>query len=252
MNLILDSHPDFHCVDEDQFIIWLINAYVNMHFGKPCVSFKLPRLASMLPVIKSLPDRRILWCVRDPLDVVHSMVKLQLAYQDGKVSWAAHPGGGQMDILNGYWALDASNQERLKPHMARFSMISKKDPPDRNREECIFSSALCWTIKNEITARYDQEQISYHIVRYEELVTEPREQIAAILEYIGVPWNDDVLRHHELHEGRSIGNTSNTRKIDSSSVAQGAGQFSGEEIDLIKSVCDETAHKWHYTIPQPE
>ena len=252
MNLILDSHPDVYSIDEDKFSIWLLNAYIHMQYGKPCVSFKLPRAAPMLSFIRGLPEARVLYHLRDPLDVVYSMVKLNISFQDSSVSWAAHPGCAQLDIMNGYWVLGDEARQRLKPHVERFSDISKKHPQERSREECILSGALVWAIKNEIPAVYDAAGISYHVVRYEDLVTAPRDVIAAALEYIGIPWDDNVLRHHELHEGSSIGLTSNTRKIDNRSVAQGKNNFNAEEIALIRSVCAETADKWQYPISPAE
>ena len=252
MNLILDSHPDIYCIDEDKFSIWLLNSYIHMQYGKPYLSFKLPRAASMLSFIKDLPDARVLYHLRDPLDVVHSMVKLKIKFENTLVSWAAHPACAQSEITNGIWILDDDVRERLHPHIVRFSEISRKHPQERNREECILSGALCWAIKNEIPAVYDAEGISYHIIRYEDLVTAPRDIIADALDYIGIRWDDNVLRHHELHQGRSIGLTSNTRKIDNRSVAQGKSNFNADEIALIQSVCGDTADKWHYPITAAE
>jgi hypothetical protein len=77
-------------------------------------------------------------------------------------------------------------------------------------------------------------------------VTNPKEQISQILDYIGVEWREEVLIHHRLHEGTSIGNTSNTRGIDQNSLGEGEIHLTQEEQDLIKSICGDTARRWNF------
>lgn len=36
-------------------------------------------------------------------------------------------------------------------------------------------------------------------VRYEDLVTQPKATIQRILKFLGIPWHDDLLRHHEVN-----------------------------------------------------
>ena len=73
-----------------------------------------------------------------------------------------------------------------------------------------------------------------------------KETIKDILEYVGVSWSDDVLRHHELHDGVSIGDTSNTRPIDSRGIGNGIENFTQDEVELIYIMCSKTAEKWNY------
>ncbi len=77
LHLILDSHPEVHGIDEMQFNMQRMVEYINSPGLAPCVSFKLPVASHALRFIESLPDRKILWCVRDlltteDLNIIHT------------------------------------------------------------------------------------------------------------------------------------------------------------------------------------
>lgn len=245
--LILDSHPEIRSIDEDKFECWYMSTYIYAPWFPTYVAFKLPRYAANISFIKSLKGSRTVWCIRDPFDVVWSMVKLQSALESGiNVDWPAHPFGAQIEIVNSYWALDDKARNEFAQDMNQFELIYGKPPQERSRQDNIFTGALCWKIKNTLPNKYETEGISHHAVLYESLVTMPKETIGQVLDFFSIDWNDNVLRHHELHEGQSIGNTSNKRPIDSNSVGQGIENFSQEDIDTIEKVCRKTAKKWGY------
>jgi len=239
MNLVLNSHPDILSIDDDRFRYPSINTYLNAQWLPRFVCFKLPRYAPILQFLGSLPDLKLIWCIRDPIDTVWSMMKLKIIFdKNHSVPWAAHPTGAQLEIIDSFWSLNEAVKRQLSGHINKFQEIAKKSPLDRSRYESIFNGALCWTVKNALPERYKEENIVFHAVRYEKLVTSPKHTIKSILEYIGVDWNDDVLRHHDKHKGDSIGNTHNSRPIDSRSIGQGIENFTQEEAEHIRRVCD--------------
>lgn len=257
INLILNSHPKIWGIDEDKFSFPYIYSYLSSPVPQalPFVSFKLPRYAHILPFIEMLPGCRVLWCIRDPMDVVWSMVKLNLNLGNINAPWAAHPGGGLSEITNSYLVLNDEQKGELRDHMAEFARLTEKfknfpKSPENmtaiDRRDCVFMGALCWRIKNELPRLYKARNIDFHVIRYADLVTNPKDQIAKILDYIGADWSEEVLMHHRLHKGVSIGNTSNTRAIDQNSLGMGKRNLSQEERDLIKSVCEKTAQSWNY------
>ena len=254
LNLILNSHPKIWSIDEDIFLFQSIYRYLSVPQMPPFVAFKLPEYAHILPFIKMLPDIRVVWCIRDPIDTVWSMVKLQLTVKGVTAPWAVHPsGGGWSQIMNSYWVLSDESKNDLAAPMKeyfriseKFSSLSLKDLENIDRRDSVFMGALCWRIKNELPTMYKAEKIDFHTAKYEDLVANPKERIAEILHYIGVDWSDEVLKHHQLHRGGSIGDTSNTRSIDKKSVAQGKKNFSQEELSTIESICGKTAREWGY------
>jgi len=257
MNLVLNSHPKIWSIDEDVFFLPSIYAYLCNPRMPPFVAFKLPEYAHLLPFIKTLPDRRVIWCIRDPLDAVWSMVKLRLNLAGISASWAVHTGGGWGEIINSIWVLSEKQKSALAEPMKEFHRLtdkfvklsqSTKDLTVIEREECVFMAALCWRIKNEMPALYQAENIDFHIAKYEEIVAEPKERIEKVLDYIGAEWSDEVLRHHQKHEGKSIGETSNTRPIDKDSVGRGKENLTQAEQDIVKSICEQAATEWGYEL----
>lgn len=250
LHLILDSHPDIHGIDETQFHYWDLNSYLGAPDLSPCVSFKLPRYAALISFITSLQNMRVLWCIRDPRDVVVSMLTLRqpLSYNGPVVPWAAHPTSAHKEIMNSYLALDETAKQNLAPQLNNYLAISRTNPLGRSRHDLIFTSALTWRIKNMLPEIYAECGIDFYSIKYEQLVSEPEQEIRKILDYINLPWHDDVLRHHELHSGISVGKTANTRTIDHNSVGKWTGELSKEDVATISEVCEATAAKWGYTL----
>ena len=185
------------------------------------------------------------------------MVNLNYTIGDTTVPWTVHPRGGWGEIANSYWALDPKQRAEISDHMARFWALSEKfanlsKSPENLRKfdrlDCVFIGALCWMIKNKLLSQYKDRNIDFHMIKYEDLVTNPKDSIAQILDYIRVDWRDEVLTHHLLHKGMSIGNTDNTRAIDQKSLGEGKRNLSQEEQDLIKEISGSTADKFRYTL----
>lgn len=247
MRLILNSHPDILSIDEDTFDYPSINTYLYAQWTPPFVAFKLPRYAPIISFINSLTNTHVIWCTRNPLDTVYSMIKLQIKLDDTcTVSWAAHPACAQTEIINSYFALTPSIRANLSQLMIKFNKITKKAPINRNLQDKIFLGALCWRIKNELPSMYKINNIDFLPIKYEELVTTPKYIITGILDYIGVSWSDNVLKHHLLHNGVSIGNTINTTPISNKSIGGGVQNLSQEETTLIDHICSEKAKEWNY------
>lgn len=259
MNLILDSHPAISSIDEDRFSLPFLHTYLGAPLAKPVsfIAFKLPRYAHLVPMMDLLPNRKIVWCIRNPLDVVCSMASLNLGDNNQVAPWPAHPNGGWGEILNCYYALDDEQRRTFESDMVTFKELTQKfsalpKSPDNvidiERNDSIFLAALCWKIKNFYPLLYKKHNIDFHVSKYDELVAAPKERIAEILDYLGADWSDDVLMHHTLHKGKSIGNTTNTRAIDQNSVGLGIKNLSREEQEIVKRVCGEIASEWDYSL----
>ncbi len=250
LHLVLDSHPDIHGIDEIHFNHWDLNTYLVAPELSPCVAFKLPRYASLLSFITSINKMKLLWCIRDPRDVVTSMLNLMqpLSYNGPKVPWVAHPTSAHKEIINSYWVLDKAAKLELAPYMGKYMAIYRTNPLDRSRQDMVFTGALTWRIKNMLPAAYVKHGINFHSTQYEKLVATPEREIRGILNYMDLPWHDNVLCHHELHSGISVGKTSNTRSIDQTSIGRWQGELTQDEVAVISEVCETTAVKWGYEI----
>jgi len=246
---VLDSHPDVHSIDEADY--WKRARPIDDYLADPAlpafVAFKLPQEARRVEELAAkYTSIRILWCLRDPRDVVASMVSLTLRHEESKLVWACHPNGAIHELAQAIPALPEDARAKLAPHLERYAALSTTPYEARNRTDAIFTGALCWGVKNEFLKVYRKRQLPLIEVRYEPLVTSPRDTIEQLLASIGLPWSEDVLRHHQLHSGMLIGRTDASRAIDQTKVGRWAQDFSEGELAAIRGVCGELAGELGY------
>ena len=98
--------------------------------------------------------------IRDPRDVITSMMKLMEKYGPQKIPWAAHPNGAIREIQNALEVLTPDMKIPFVPYLENFSQIQKKDPRFWTRKEMILTGALCWAIKNKLIHAYEKEGIA--------------------------------------------------------------------------------------------
>ena len=264
LHLILDSHPQIRGLDEWEVQEALFDQFLTDPQYHPCVAFKLPKVAHLAPALRCIPGVKMLWCVRDPRDVVTSMLKLKQKKGAGtrdQVLWSLqYPVKALKTLLTAKslpvalsWAsisavpeiqntVTALHQRKVFPddlaeREEQFRQISQKHPLRRSHADQVLLGAFCWRVKQEMFHACCQGKDEFHVVRYEPLVQQPQAEITKILEFLNLPWRDDVLRHHTLHAGVSVGQTENTRPIDSANREKWKGFLSDEDLAIIKQVC---------------
>ncbi len=100
-------------------------------------------------------------------------------------------------------------------------------------------AVLCAYVKSYSINEYSKAGLEVIEVEYETLVNNPREEIKKVLDFLGVSWDDKVLRHHSSNYGISIGKTDNSRPIDSNSVNKWQAFFSDKEVEKINRLVSE-------------
>jgi len=245
--LALDSHPDVTGIDEMDFEIGRMPAYLGGPEYAPAVCFKLPSAASAVAFVRGIPGVRVLWTLRDPRAVVASMVRLPLDLDGTSVPWAAHPTGGPIEITRGIRALGSVPPD-LAEAERRYRAGAQAPPARWPLEQLVTSAALCWRLKNDLLPVYDRAGIAYRVVVYEDLVRDPEPQMRAILSFVGLKWHDDVLRHHQLHRGVSVGRTDNTRPIDTASMDKWKDVLGPAELEIVRAICGTRAAELGYAI----
>jgi hypothetical protein len=253
LHLVLDSHPKIHSIDEMAYASDKVNDYLHSPDFHPFVSFKLPRFASNLPFLtRFLSELKVLWCIRDPRDVIASMVHLHVKLNEViSVSWLVHPGGAKYEVDHCLPVLEEQTRQELSIYQTKYRKIGEKLPVLRSREEAVFAGAFCWRIKNELLKIYERENIAFEIIRYESLVKHPKEEIKKALDFLGVRWHRNVLRHHRLHKGIHMGKTDYSKPIDSENVEKWKGLFSKEELELISELTSPLAERMGYKMDHP-
>jgi len=246
LNLVLDSHPEIHGVDEMEYSETKLREYITAQEFHPQIAFKLPVYAPFLDWIKGLlPELRVLWLIRQPRDVVASMIATPLPLSQGSfVPWPSHPFGGVREILHCVSALPSKVIEGISPYIEHYSAIVKMPPAEWERSDMILAAALCWRVKNELPAVYKLNGIHFLTICYEQFVTFPRQEICKILEYLNLPWHDNMLHHNLLHKGILVGKTDASRPICTKSIGRWKGVFSMDELRLIDALTADLAKRF--------
>jgi hypothetical protein len=249
LHLVLDSHPDVHGVDETAYTNRLLPRFLEHPDFHPRVAFKLPTFAHAVDTFHLLPGLRILWCLRDPRAVVSSMLELQLRLGElFQAAWAVHPAGAEWEIAASLGALGGAAPPELADAVEQHGRMRRLPVSERTRAQAVASAALCWRLKNELLARYDEAGHAYRVVRYEALVSAPEATVRDVLAFLELPWHDDVLAHHALHRGVSVGNTVNSRPIDTASVERWQGRLQEDDLAQVRVVCGELADSLGYRL----
>jgi hypothetical protein len=249
LNLILDSHPGIRGVDEMRFDPQNVQHYLSDPAFAPRVSFKLPQYAGSAGLVRRLPGVKLLWCVRDPRDVVASMLALVLRLPDGQVvPWPAHAGGGVHEVIVARQLLGDAVPPDLDPWLAHYDEVSGTEPLAWSRTLLVTTAALCWRLKNELRDVYIRARVTCRDVAYERLTGNPMSEVRQIAAFLGLPWSERLLQHHQFHQGKSVGNTDNTRAIDVRSIGRWKAQLTSEDIALLGVICGPRADAFGYRL----
>jgi hypothetical protein len=245
----LDSHPEIHGIDEMEFNQTRLIDYTEDASYHPNVSFKLPAYASLFSFMKQLSGLKVLWCIRDPRDVIASMIRLRLNLaQNISVPWASHPLGAHREIINCLPVLSNKTKRKLYSYVQQYEQICRTHPAQRSFKDVVYTAALCWRVKNELLPVYKNKRISYKMVFYERLISIPEKAIREILEFVGLGWHENVLKHHLYHSGISVGGTDNTRPIDSSNTGKWKTVLTPTALSTVKELCSRVASKFGYEL----
>jgi hypothetical protein len=270
LSLILNSHPHIKKMDEGDFFLELLNEYLTHPDYHPYIAFKLPKISHLVPALQFVPGIKILWCIRDPRDVVTSMLRLKRRVKGrlkGRMLWSKkHPKEAIMALLKFQplplsvsWIsyshgalheihLSAKTLKRRKvltqeltSYLNRYREIKKKHPLRFTHEEEIFLGALCWRLKQEVLNSCDLDESLYQVVQYEKLIRNPEQEIRTMLQFLNIPWHDNVMEHHALHSGIFIGETDGKRPIDGSNLNKWKDVLSDHDVKTIGKICADAA-----------
>jgi protein-tyrosine sulfotransferase len=95
------------------------------------------------------------------------------------------------------------------------------------------------------------------VLRYEDLVLRPEPVMRELLEWLGEPWSDSVLAHHEVQTQRDHhrieGLSRADEPVDPSRIAKWATREEHQKtFPFISRVLDGVTRYWGYSFEQPE
>lgn len=76
------------------------------------------------------------------------------------------------------------------------------------------------------------------IFRFEDLLLEPQNVLSRLMVFLGEPWSDNLLRHHDVHRDRGTatkveGGTQSDRPLDPSRIDDWRERLDDEQLDFL-------------------
>lgn len=224
--LMLTAHPRLVGLDEldsrGALPTWPA-LLTNAAAGRKTV-FKLPtRTIEADRIAGNFRHARLVWMVRHPLAVVSSMRRLD--GEHGR-NWIQSYARSELEYARRYFS-----QMGSLDHMSEIEL-----------------AASVWRYKNEALDLFRDRGLEPLIVRYEDLLSAPREAMTEVLEYLGAPWDERVLEHWKHHGQRTmIGGTRTDAPIDRSRLDPELA-LSPEEQQQVINTCRPLLARFGYDL----
>jgi hypothetical protein len=258
LRLILESHRDIVCKDEPGCYQILsdnrkLDEFVNGISEKKWVGFKIPRFAEQLthkmiydygapnisaPFVNFYRREPIIFIVRDVRDVICSMLELKA----DKKPWVKQWG---IPITN-YW-IDNSVEFR-KQFQSEISKIQTSKDID------IATCAFFWKYKNFSYYKYLDQKFPMIMIKYEDLVNNPKDIISSIISFLSLEWDDMLMEHHLLQHpetdpnGMAIGNTNSKKPVSSFHVGRYHNELTENQLQEIYSISGDFMKSFGYNM----
>jgi hypothetical protein len=93
------------------------------------------------------------------------------------------------------------------------------------------------------------------VVRYEDLVLQPEKVMRELLDWLGEPWSDSVLEHHEIQTRRGVRQTESivraSEPVDPARITNWATQGDQKVFPFISRVLADISAYWGYSFEDP-
>jgi hypothetical protein len=247
LRLALSAHRGVICFDE-ALAYRILAGLVVLPALRQRVGLKAPRISEQLlesawidhdlPAMRnSYAGQPILFLVRSVLDSVTSMLSLGL------------PGGTWLDLW-GRPSLELHCSRNPQFEQVRLAAYREHRRLDRR----LIDATLIWIYKNSCLLKYSSlEQLL--VIRYENLVAQPRVELQRVCRHISIPWRTEVMSHHLSADsqvdriGRAIGGTDPRRPIDTNSIDSWKRRLTPKEASLVRLMAEPLEASILRTLP---
>ncbi len=145
-----------------------------------------------------------------------------------------------MKSLNGWLITEMANMRLWLTDTAR--RLKSKYGHYLDTDDPITWATVYWMYKTE----FYFDMIGLHNIigiKYDDLVLSPQVTISKLLQFLKLPWSDDVMRHHLINHGGTdnifYGNNRGDRPIDCNSVGNWQKVLTLDEIDRVKAISND-------------
>ena len=255
LRLILNSHSKIICYDELKAYDVLddnqkLDSILYKETEKKWLGFKIPRLTEQLNnsslfdygLSHTFPNfykkDPLVFIIRDVRDVVCSMINLYA----GKISWLQKWG---IPIIE-FWI--EKSEEFRKEYDYEIALANKAT----NYE--LAMGALYWKFKSKCYFRYMQLEFPIIKIKYEDLVQNPKKNIALLINHLNLDWEDSLLQHHRIEhsetdeKGFTIGGTDSHMPISKFRLERYKNELTKNQLDEILSISGDLMGSFGYSI----
>lgn len=224
--MMMTSHPSITGKNEDEAAYRLPRIkplfWNCMRFKHTC--YKLPTKASDPDfILKRFPAATILWLIRHPYSVISSMRSL-IMNAVGE-NWLKVSAMSELERLT-----------RLFPEIPSLNVC----PDDE-----IALGATVWKYKMLALEKFRTYGLTPHIVKYEDLLTRPKETLSPMLSRLGLPWSDRILAHEIRHAKKVYcGNNIGSKPLDPSKINSPIF-LNQDETSVINRVCGDLIGQYY-------
>lgn len=255
MRLVLESNPEVAVFEEPtSYDYWADRNLLNRTLeagrqqGKRVFVFKTPCLTEQLdtedqiarelryrafPLRFSYENQLLVFMVRDPRDVCISLQNLK----------ARASGDDWIDHWTRY--VDELYPRTIPDFKTRYARELEL-VAQAGSHGFAARAALYWKIKTESFFRYDAQGYHLRLVLYEDLVTRPERTLRWLSRFLGISFNERMLKHHQQTHavvganGLTVGDTNPRQPIDETATRLYKGKMALEEQRVIMEIAGAT------------
>lgn len=253
MRLVLESHSQIRCFDEGHAytILGSPSLLRDVLEDRPphqMIGFKIPRWTEQLcdsvltdPGLDVVADNfyqeePLIFVVRDARDTVCSMVNLKM----GESNWLET------------WGTTILQRKIQDSGEFRREFAGDIDSINTAPGRPVAAAALFWKYKVASYYRYLDRGFPVLLVHYERLVQHRFDELKRITNFLGVDWEDAMLKHFEFQHpetdehGLAVGGTDPSRPIHSESVGQYSSFLRPSETEDILRIAGDAMERLGY------
>lgn len=178
---------------------------------------KVPNQTYNFEALAKLPTTpKIIYPVRDVRSVVASMLKLK-----------------KIPMIDNQLRRILNNSTVSKKFSNELQILSNNDTAIHVK------AALIWKIKTSLFQYFELLGLNPLVFRYEDLATNPEKWSSKIASHCELPFDLNLLQHHELLVGVGPGNTERQRAIDVESLEKWRESLTEEQAEEVLEVGKE-------------
>ncbi len=185
---------------------------------------KGPNLTYSYKGLADLPyNVQVVYPVRDPRAVVASMSRLE-----------------HIDMVGNQVKWMQKNPELAQEFNDEISVLSNLSLPIHERR------ALVWRIKSGLYTKFQAAGLNTFILKYEDLVQNKEKVCKAMMEAIGLPFDNKMTRHERFFRGLAPGLTLRGRAVDTSSTMKWKNRLGPKQAREVLDVAQPLAATHEY------